>query len=284
MKYLLKTVDGGDALNAQAGLFADSGVSAKELTELQDKRAKHLATAKRVDAYRSLWGINAGQLFGVAKCLTAWDELRRLAAAPTHPQLKALWALARGTDKEGRIGAGEDIRGDAKGFIEALGGLAACGKTAKTEARVSVGRLTETALNGYGEEIERTKGVTLVERTRERVSTGTRVNASTGEMKPKMAWRSVKTVLASIKTRLGEWTLVRKQKMTEAEIAAGMVDMRVKTAIHLAEQRYLVDANEGSPAQLGVLAVRAFWSALWDSVAALPVEPPPVPLWHLAVA
>ena len=159
---------------------------------------------------------------------------------------------------------GRIFGGMPKGSLKPWVGLAACGKTAKTEARVSIGCLTETALNGYGEEIERTKGVTLVERTRERVCTGTRVNASTGEMKPMMAWRSVKTVLTSIKTRLGEWTLVRKQKMTEAEIAAGMVDMRVQTAIHLAEQRYLADANEGSPAQLGVLVVRAFWSAMWD--------------------
>ena len=79
MKYLLKTVDGGDALNAeaglstpasaatdsvaQAGLFAKTQrspgkkpkqLSAKQFPEFQDKRKKHAATAKRVDAYRSL--------------------------------------------------------------------------------------------------------------------------------------------------------------------------------------------------------------------------------------
>jgi hypothetical protein len=300
MKYLLKTVDGGDTLNAEAGLFTPAGEpvasaeldaaaqaglfaeiqlstvkkakqpTPQQLAELNDKRAKHGATAKRVDAYRSLWGINSGQLFGVAKCLTAWDELRRLEHAPTHPLLKKLWALARGTDKEGRVGAGEAIRGDAQGFIQALGGLAACGKPAKDKARMSIGRLTETALNGYGEDIHRTKGVTLVERSRQRVSTGTRVNASTGEVKPKMAWRSIQTVLASIKTRLTEWTLAPKKH--EA------------TAVQMAEQRYLAVVNEGTPAQLGVLAVRAFWSALWDNAAALPPEPPPLPLWLLAVA
>jgi hypothetical protein len=298
MKYLLKTVDGGDQLNAETGLLTEAGATRaaaepavqpglfadilgtpskqakkptpKQAAEFQDKRAKHAATAKRVDAYRSLWGINAGQLFGVAKCLTAWDELRRLADAPKHPLLKKLWALARGSDKEGRIGAGEAIRGDAKGFIEALGGLAACGKPPKTEARMSIGRLTETALNGYGETIDRTKGVTLVERTRARVCTGTRVNASTGEIKPVLAWRSVQTVLASIKTRLTEWTLAPKKSQA--------------TAVHLAEQRFLADLHEGTPAQRGLLAVRAFWSSMWNGVAGLPVEPPPVPLWHLAVA
>jgi hypothetical protein len=270
MKYLLKTVDGGDELNADAGLFTDAGISAKQQAEIQAKRAKHAAIAKRVDAYRSLWGINAGQLFGVAKCLTAWDELRRLVDAPEHPLLQKLWALARGTDKAGRIGAGDALRGDAKGFIEALGGLAACGKQPKDKARISIGRLTETALNGYGENIKRTKGVTLVERTRERVSTGTRVNASTGELKPKLAWRSVQTILASIQTRLGEWTLAPKKQQ--------------QTAIYLAEQRFLANAEEGTPVQLGVLAVRGFWSALWDGMAALPPEPTAQPLWQLAVA
>lgn len=235
-----------------------------------------------MDAYRSLWGINAGQLFGVAKCLTAWDELRRLADTPSHPLLKKLWALARGSDKEGRIGAGEAIRGDAKGFIEALGGLAACGKAPKGSASVSIGRLTEAALNGYGETIARTKGVTLVERTREKVVIGSRVKQSTGEIKPVLVWRSIKTVLASVKTRLVEWTMVMKQKMTKKEKEAGKVDMRLQTAVSLAEQRYLADVNEGSPAQLGVLAIRAFWSDLWDAMAALPAEAAPAPIWHLA--
>lgn len=71
MKYLLKTVDAGDKLNQEVGLFGSA-------TEQDKARTKHQETAKRVDAYRSVWGINAAQLFGVAKCLSAWDELRRL--------------------------------------------------------------------------------------------------------------------------------------------------------------------------------------------------------------
>src|SRR5690606_16664924 len=136
MKYLLKTVSAGDQLNKEVGLLKDTTDPAERAEQLQ-KRKEHRATARRVDAYRSLWGINAGQLFGVAKCLTAWDELRRLEEAPLHPLLKKLWALARGSEKPGRIPGGAAIRGDAKAFIETLGGLAACGKPPKDADRKS---------------------------------------------------------------------------------------------------------------------------------------------------
>ena len=271
MKYLLKTVDGGDALNNDGGLFDAADLSPAAL----EKRAKHAATAKRVDAYRSLWGINAGQLFGVAKCLTAWDELRRLTTAPEHPLLKSLWALARGTDKEGRIEAGSDIRGDAQGFIQALGGLAACGKTTKGAPAFSIGRLTEEAQNGYGETIVRTKGVTLVERSKARVTVGDRISKATGEVFPRMALRSVKTVLAAITTRLGEWTLASNKQTAQEKRLGVKVTQKLKSAITLAEQRFMSQMHDGSPAQLGVLAVRAFWSALWDGVVGLPSEPVP---------
>ena len=97
MKYLLKTVDGGDALNAEAGLFAqapfnkqatnaktgqqvelfnkpqlkaDKSLTTQQAANLQLRTAKHQATAKRVDAYRSLWalaltGIDPPQLTGI---------------------------------------------------------------------------------------------------------------------------------------------------------------------------------------------------------------------------
>jgi hypothetical protein len=55
-------------------------------------------------------------------------------------------------------------------------------------------------------------------------------------------------------------------------------------AVFLAEQRFMARLHEDSPAHKGVLSVRAFWSAMWDAVAALPPQPAPVPLWHLAVA
>jgi hypothetical protein len=214
MKYLLKTVDGGDELSREVGLFAapegESGCAK------MDKREQHRETARRVDAFRSLWGINAGQLFGVAKCLTAWDELRRLAKAPRHPELRRLWALARGSEVEGRIAAGSGQRGDAKGFILALGGLAACGKPAKGTPRRGIGRLTDAGVNAYGEPIERTKGVTLVERTRKQVAVGLRANRTTGELTTKQAWRAVKTVVAQVRTRLTEWILAPTKKASSA--------------------------------------------------------------------
>ncbi|MFP3186383.1 MAG: replication endonuclease, partial [Paraburkholderia sp.] len=211
MKYLLKTVDAGEQLNNEVGLFPDIENDA----EKKAKRKEHKAAARRVDAYRSLWGINAGQLFGVAKCLTAWDELRRLAAAPDRPELRHLWALARGSDEEGRINSGTGQRGNAKGFIQALGGLAACGKPPKGISRQSIGRLTEPGLNAYGENIERIKGITLVERTRQRVP-ASRVNRHTGEITTKLAWRSVKTVIAALHTRLTEWILAPQKTLPMA--------------------------------------------------------------------
>lgn len=210
MKYLLKTVSAGDQLNKEVGLLKDTTDPAERAEQLQ-KRKEHRATARRVDAYRSLWGINAGQLFGVAKCLTAWDELRRLEEAPLHPLLKKLWALARGSEKPGRIPGGASIRGNAKAFIETLGGLAACGKPPKDAVRLSIGRLVEQATNGYGETIARTKGVTLVERRRVKKAVGQRISRLTGVVTVKNAWRSVKTVVASVKTRLQEWMLIPKK-------------------------------------------------------------------------
>src|SRR5690606_8457229 len=172
----LKTVDAGSKLNEQVGLF-DSHEGGIDKAEAQQA---HQDACKRVDAYRSVWGINAGQLFGVAKCLTAWDELRRLNEAPTHPVLHRLWALARGTDKEGYIPAESDTHGDAKEFLQTLGGLAACRARSMTGPSLSIGRLTDTRLNAYSEPVERTRGVTLVERKRQHVAVGTRIMKRTG--------------------------------------------------------------------------------------------------------
>ena len=197
--------------------------------------------------------------------------------------MKRLWALARGTDKKGRIGAGESIRGDARGFLEALGGLAACGKPPKGVVHVSIARLTEAAFNGYGEKIERTKGVTLIERRRARVAVGSRVIPATGEIKTRFAWRSVKTVLASIKTRLGEWTLVLREKSAPGTAPKPLAeDSRIMAAVRMAEQRLLAEADEASPANLARLAARAFWSGLWTGVEAMRSDTGPPPPWQLA--
>jgi hypothetical protein len=71
-------------------------------------------------------------------------------------------------------------------------------------------------VNGYGENIERTTGVTLVERARTRVAVGSRVNQRTGEIKEKLGWRSVKTVIAQVRTRLTEWLLTPKKTLSLA--------------------------------------------------------------------
>ncbi|MEX3856309.1 replication endonuclease [Paraburkholderia sp. BR10923] len=222
MKYLLATVEAGEQLDKEVGLFPDIENEATK----KEKRKKRF-TARRVDAFRSLWGINAAQLFGVAKCLTSWDELRRLSQAPEHPELRRLWALARGSDQEGRIAPGAGQRGDAKGFILALGGLAACGKPTEDSPRRSIGRLTEVAVNAYGEPIERTKGVTLIERVRKRVEVGSRTNRDTGEISVKYAWRSVATVVAEVRTRLTEWIFATKKTVS---FALGLAKARFAAA------------------------------------------------------
>lgn len=216
MKYLLKTVDAGTTLNDEVGLF-DGVTDAGDKKEAQDA---HQQACKRVDAYRGVWGINAGQLFGVAKCLTAWDELRRLTTAPKHPQLHKLWVLARGTDKEGYIAGADEIQGDAKGFLTLLGGLAACRAQTKAAPVLSIGRLTDKKVNRYGESVERTRGVTLVERERKKIQVGQRIVKQTGEVLAKMALRTVKKVVAAVKTRLFEWELVPVPKPKKKEKAS----------------------------------------------------------------
>ena len=81
------------------------------------------------------------------------------------------------------------------------------GKRLLTKERISIGRLTTHGLNSYGECITRTKGVTLVERTREKVIV-TRGDKDTGELKEVRCWRSFKTVLATVITRHKHWTMV----------------------------------------------------------------------------
>ncbi len=266
MKYLLKTVDGGEPLNQQADLFGDahqSVLSQAEAKARDEKRRAHQESARRVDAYRSLWGINAGQLFGVARCLSAWDELRRLTKRPIHTVLHRLWVLARGSDKEGRIPAGDGTRGNARGFLEALGGLDAAkdpkGKAGKP--RLRLGRLTETRLNSYGEEIQRARGLMLIQSERRaEKQAGKRAGRS------RTVWKTVKTVLAEVVTRTQEWSLAPKARQAEAIAAA--------------EAAYMADMTADSPGELGKAAVRVFWSTFHKAMEALqkraiPAEPLP---------
>lgn len=252
MKYLLKTVDAGDTLNQEVDLFGTT-----EAQKLEQKRQQHQESAKRVDAYRSLWGINAGQLFGVAKCLSAWDELRRLTQPPAHAMLRELWVLARGGDKPGRIPKGAGQRGNPRAFLDALGGLAACRHGKEKKPRVSIERLTVPAINGYGEAIRRAKGISLVSREMIPVKKGG-VDKGTGEVFLRSGNRSVKTVLASVVTRLAEWVLSPKSTYAFA----------MQAAQDRAHQR---DAAT-TPAGLGKLARQHFWSTLWQAWEDLPPD------------
>ncbi len=245
MKYLLKTVDAGDKLSQEVDLFGNVIE-----TEPQQRRSEHQATAKRVDAYRSLWGINAGQLFGVAKCLSAWDELRRLTQPPAHAALRELWVLARGSDKPGRIPKNAGQRGNPRAFLEALGGLAACRQGKAKKPKVSIERLTVPATNGYGEAIRRAKGLSLVRREQVRVKKGGVAN-DTGEIFQRSGQRSVKTVLASVVTRLTEWVLSPKASSSFAMKAAQ-------------DRAYQRDAAQ-TPTELGRRARQHFWSTLWSA-------------------
>ena len=141
--------------------------------------------------------------------------------------------------------------------------MAACGKPPKDELRQSIGRLTEAKANGYGEEIQRAKGVTLVERRRQKVLKG-QIDRDTGEIYARSGWRSVKNIVASVVTRVGDWTLA--QKKNEG------------SAIKLAEARMTIDLMADSPVEYGRQARGLFWNALWAAKAMLyPEERYPAP-------
>ena len=229
MKYLLKTVDASAPVSAKKKAAKKNAPPAnpvkveteEETEEESKKRLEHKAVARRVDAYRSLWGINASQLFGVAKCLSAWDELRRLNTRPKRYQMKQLWRLARGSNKQGRIEADAGIRGNAKGFIEALGGLAASRLfQAKKEPRPSIqlGRYTQAGWNNYGDEIEKPKGLALIKRCRIKVFV---INPETGELAAKAVTRTVKILVYKEITRTLKWSTAplkfEAQEMEKAE-------------------------------------------------------------------
>lgn len=297
MKYLLKTVDAGNKLNQEVDLFG-----ATPTAEQAEQRAQHQATAQRVDAYRSLWGINAGQLFGVAKCLSAWDELRRLTQPPVHSKLRELWMLARGSDKPGRISKNAGQRGNPRAFLEALGGLAASRQDRPEQAKVSIERLTVPATNGYGEVIRRPKGLCLIEREQIWVKKG-QVDTTTGEIYERSGRRSTKTVLARVVTRQTEWVLASARRIREVDAAfvasqkqaaqaafarsgqpAGAwaefrqaraartepvmqdtFDPTYRGAVHRAQERAHQRDAAQTPAGLGKQARQHFWSTLWQA-------------------
>jgi hypothetical protein len=194
-KYLMETVDSKGEFNGQVDWVDEEGGDCSKRD-----------TTKRVDTFRSVWGINQGQLFGVAKCLTVWDEFRRMNKPPEHHLLRNLWALARGGESEGRIENGAYQRGDAAGFLTALGGLdAAKSGRFKPAKRLMVGRLIEGGINRYGDAIERTVGITLSVKERKKV----RKHGENSIFRQSM-WRTITEVIASVRTKLHKWIAVLK--------------------------------------------------------------------------
>jgi hypothetical protein len=189
MKYLLKTLP--------ANIGKTSNNSPDENSKNNSSADAEIA---RVDAFRSVWGINQGQLFGVAKCLTIWDELRRIQHPPSHPKLRYLWKKARGGEAEGRIEKCSEQHGDAHGFLEALGGLDAARNGNRNCKRLVVRRLVEEALNRYGDLIKKTTGICLIEKERKKVPKA----HGEGETR-RHVWKSFMEVIVSIKTKAQKW-------------------------------------------------------------------------------
>jgi hypothetical protein len=173
LKYVMKAVlPELSYAGLAAPLGSDSGATTPEdqAGRPAKKRSaaearKELRTLQSVDAHRATWRMRSFQLFGIRNSLSLWDELRRVKHAPAEPELKALWRLARGGDAEGNVSA-EAQRGDAYGFLKALGGLAAAAPEQLelgAEVVASKARIyTEPTTTRYGEAGSRTKGVELV--------------------------------------------------------------------------------------------------------------------------
>lgn len=200
MKYLFKALKSNELVASEEDDLSDSDRKA------QKDEAQGLA------AYRWLWRINASQLFGVARCLTAWDELRRLQSPPESPELKMLWIYARGSDKRGYL---RNTRGNPKAFLLAVGGLAACKepKTPSTDETLVLGRMTEAGINEYNEGTKRTVGITIKRRARVQVEMP-RTDKKTGKTRMVKRWRYVSTVIEEVMTRIEKWEFV---PMTEEQ-------------------------------------------------------------------
>ncbi|RVT47269.1 replication endonuclease [Rubrivivax albus] len=206
LKYVLKAVL--PELSYE-GLAAPLGPNSQAAPGPAKKRSatearKELRTLQSVDAHRAVWRMRSFQLFGIRNCLTLWDELRRIKKAPAEPELKKLWRLARGGEAEGHVNADEQ-RGDAYGFLKALGGLAAVagpeqlelGADAPSKARI----YTEPTTTRYGETGSRIKGVELVQ-----------PGACSDEGAP--------VVLERVETRSVTWELVAKDETTKGKVSA----------------------------------------------------------------
>jgi len=157
MKYIMKNLPAGASGTTNLHGVVDKVTGGKTENML------------RVDAFRAIWGINQGQLFGLAKCLTAWDMLRKMSSAPVHELLKKLWIMARGGDLEGRIDKLAGQPGNAYGFLKSLGGLDAARNGKRSGKYMVLARLVESSTNKFGDAIKTTIGIRLLEKERKSV-------------------------------------------------------------------------------------------------------------------
>jgi hypothetical protein len=216
LKYVMKAVlseatyvDLVKSVGAE-GVNTSKSKSTSNAPTLTAKEArKQLRTLQSIDAHRSTWRMRSFQFFGIRDCLSLWDELRRIKAPPLEPRLRELWRLARGGEACGTVRA-EQQRGDAYGFLKALGGLAAAqpeqlelGADAPQRARI----YTEPTETRYGETGARIAGVELVQPAE---------RAAPGEEAP------APVVLERVATRTVRWEMVPKDS-TPVETTEGKV-------------------------------------------------------------
>ena len=191
-KYLMMTLPVNFEKDGQKGV--------KKTGEDNSSKGSSLT---RVDSFRAVWGISRGQLFGVAKCLTVWDQLRKMACAPENWILRDLWTKARGGTDGGRIKKGSGKRGDALAFLKALGGLDAARNGKQNAKRLALARLVEEGVNRHGDRIEKTIGILLVQKERVKIKVKT-----DNQGLARSVWKTTTSIVASVLTKLSDWEFV----------------------------------------------------------------------------
>jgi hypothetical protein len=128
------------------------------------------AASERLAAWRWCWCIRAFQLFGVRKCLSAWEELYRAKEEPKDPQARALWDAVHSTPGKhtrevmNRVTGKREAftyEGGTAAFIRLQGGLAAAGRSC---SHIQVKRTYREALGAgqYGDDVRRPLGIILI--------------------------------------------------------------------------------------------------------------------------
>jgi hypothetical protein len=127
----------------KAELVQKISTLAQEIAELDKKEEANSPTRHRAAAWRNLWGVRGLQWFGIQNALTPWRELRRINEKKFIHQgvERALWNRARA--------------GDAAGFLELLGGLAAAPVAKQASCRTKLSGQT----NSSGQAVKKIVGI-----------------------------------------------------------------------------------------------------------------------------